>query len=219
MQNTVLIISGSLVGAAGIILTTIMCKAMNRSLLNVMFSSMAVRLHSRSFALTVCVALLAACKTVDIGPPLNTPVPSNLTQEETEIAIVAMLSAPLEEVQADPNTKTLVIASPLGAMLWDHYRRGRSPRKKSWFLESWDPGLLYLGYLGYRRGLFYMRVAIKTGVPTFSLRIVESRNLDQTHGRIHKNAKVWVGNLEADIRRALGHASLAKRTLANQDYD
>lgn len=48
--NTVLIVSGSLVGASGLILTNIMCKAMNRSIFNVLFSGFGAAVTGKSAA-------------------------------------------------------------------------------------------------------------------------------------------------------------------------
>jgi H+-translocating NAD(P) transhydrogenase subunit beta len=48
LENNVLIISGSLVGASGIILTQVMCVAMNRSLLSVLFGTLQAGHHVQS---------------------------------------------------------------------------------------------------------------------------------------------------------------------------
>jgi len=48
IDNTVLIVSGCLVGASGMILTLIMCKAMNRSITNLLFSGFGATISSSS---------------------------------------------------------------------------------------------------------------------------------------------------------------------------
>jgi len=48
IHNNILIVAGALVGASGIILTQIMCKAMNRSLTNVLFSGFGAKTQAAS---------------------------------------------------------------------------------------------------------------------------------------------------------------------------
>ncbi|UCH26668.1 MAG: NAD(P)(+) transhydrogenase (Re/Si-specific) subunit beta [Trueperaceae bacterium] len=50
LENNVLIVAGSLVGASGLILTQIMCKSMNRSLSNVLFSGFGASVTSGASA-------------------------------------------------------------------------------------------------------------------------------------------------------------------------
>jgi hypothetical protein len=149
------------------------------------------------------------CRTTEIGPPVRISVPSGLSNEDTEVAIVAMLTAGNEverKEPTDPNTHTLIIANPIGAMLLDAYRT-RAP-SKGWFVESWDRDRIFAGY---QQGSHYLRILIAAGHEEVVVTIVDSKNLKQSSGRIHRSALEWVNRLEVNIRDALGRASLLRR--------
>lgn len=77
LNNSALIITGALVGASGIILTNIMCKAMNRSLMNVLFGGVGGAVagggkgpqgEARSFSIEDASIILDAARSVIIVP-------------------------------------------------------------------------------------------------------------------------------------------------------
>jgi hypothetical protein len=118
--------------------------------------SQGVGLTARAIVV-VSVALLAlACRSTPIGAPIELSVPGGLTSQEAELAVVTVLAAPPDR-RPQPNTSTIVLASPLGAMLWDQYRNSQL-RSKHWFLESWTDGEIFAGH---QRSSHYLRVRIK----------------------------------------------------------
>ena len=72
LNNTLLIITGSLVGASGIILSQIMCKAMNRSLANVLFGGVGAEVVSKSEADEVYAGKVKASSAEEIAMILET---------------------------------------------------------------------------------------------------------------------------------------------------
>ena len=71
LNNSGLIISGSLVGASGIILTNIMCKAMNRSLANVLFAGVGAVVVSKTEADAVYAGKIKAASAEEIAMILD----------------------------------------------------------------------------------------------------------------------------------------------------
>jgi NAD(P) transhydrogenase subunit beta len=72
LSNNVLIISGSLVGASGIILTQIMCKGMNRSLTNVLFGKMEAGPAATAGAVDEVYARVKSTTAEEVGMILDT---------------------------------------------------------------------------------------------------------------------------------------------------
>ncbi len=72
LANNMLIIAGSLVGASGIILTQIMCRAMNRSLVNVLFGGFGAEPAERAEADAVYAGRVKAASAEEVAMLLET---------------------------------------------------------------------------------------------------------------------------------------------------
>ena len=72
LDNNMLIIAGSLVGASGLILTRIMCKAMNRSLANVLFGGVGAEIVTGAAADEVYAGKIKAASAEEISMVLET---------------------------------------------------------------------------------------------------------------------------------------------------
>jgi hypothetical protein len=148
------------------------------------------------FAAIVVATLLFACKTVPIPAFEPIAVPAGLSLQQVELAIFGGITnrAPSRDIDpartyTDPEFQKII---------WDDYMRDAPGR--SWFPVSRAPGVVYAAVD--TRG-HYLRVALYFDRTSIRTEIVESRNLLQEDGKIHKRALSWIENLHANIKREL----------------
>ena len=148
----------------------------------------------KKLSIFLIIMFLSACTTTkNISPP-PTLIPGALSNEEVEFAI--MLA-----VKDAPRTKY----SNEGMKMADDilaYALGRGyTKKKYWSYEGRGKNIIYAGF-NYRS--YYLRAEVRYNENNVNFKIVDSRNMKQDEKNIHKNALVWLGYLERDIRATLG---------------
>lgn len=148
--------------------------------------------------------MLNGCWIVEIRPRPQIPIPPQLSPEDAEMVL-------LYELMGQPLPVTFARGERLGDEGLNAFVGGRTPSAQTqrvWFLESVDSPVLTVGYL---QGHLYLRVAVRFQPQGVDLRIVDSKHLSQEGGKIHEVALIWVDELEASIRRALGQAATVRR--------
>jgi len=155
----------------------------------------------RFIIVTACTALIVACRTVPFPEPHLIDIPEGMTQQQLEVAIVARILN--SHLPPDYAPMVELPEEEFNALLW--HRFVGTAHSRSWFPESREGGTIYASVN--TRGL-YLRAAIERGPKHLRVFIVESRNLSEGGGRIHKRAVAWLRNLEAHIRREVGRMSL-----------
>ena len=155
----------------------------------------------RSIAPIACIMLAVGCRTVPFPEPYLIDIPTGMTQQQLRVAIVAGILNSHPPADYDPMAE--LSEEEFNALLWQRFVG--TARSRGWFPESREGDTIYASVN--TRGL-YLRAAIERGPEQLRVSIVESRNLSEGGGRIHKRAVAWLRNLEAHIRREVGRMSL-----------
>jgi hypothetical protein len=146
--------------------------------------------------LTAITGFIWGCSTTDIPTPATIPIPSGLSEQGVEIAILsAMVVRPPPPV-FDP--REAMPKEQYEQLVWNYYVT--TPTSGGWVIESRDPGAV-TGII--KRSGYHLRVVVRHDERAARVSIVDSSGLDQESGSIHENAAEWILKLEARIRSEL----------------
>jgi hypothetical protein len=143
----------------------------------------------------LCLALvmIGGCRTRAIPEPENIPIPSRLSHQNIEVAILSALSIQSPPGIYDPREE--MPEDEFARLIWSYYVS--SPGNRSWVVESRNPGRITAVI---SRTRYLLRIAVDYDDRRAKVSIIESTGLSQSSTRIHRKAVAWVLKLESRIR-------------------
>jgi len=141
------------------------------------------------------VAGLVSCRTVPLPASFPTlTVPEGLTARDVEVAILAGIRNKSAAVGYDP----LRPPADFERFVWASYMV--DPPGNSWHPESLQPGVVIAAVE--TRG-HYLQVSLKYDPSAIHTQLLQTRDLLQEEGQIHRKVPAWIQNLHEHIQREL----------------
>jgi len=140
--------------------------------------------------------MVAGCRTRAIPELENIPIPSGLSTQNIEVAILSALT-----VQRPPgsyNPRDQLPEDDFAQMVWQNYISTGGNR--AWVVESRNPGRITAVL---SRTHYHLRIAVDYDDRQAKVSILDSAGLSQSSTRIHRKAVAWILKLQSRIRSEL----------------
>lgn len=141
------------------------------------------------------VILLISCTSVPVNAPTVIKFPIGFSDRDALKAIKTSLSyRPKHEVPLGVEIADDIITRVFGK----DYSITQPRIPQQWFFIRQEANFIYAGYY---LNQYYLEVEIQYNKDNATIKIFDSRNLNQTETGIHRKAYTWVDKLEKSIER------------------
>lgn len=148
----------------------------------------------KSFSL-LAVILLISCTSVPLSAPTVIKFPIGFSDNDALKAIKTSLSfRPKHEVPLGVEIADDIITRVFGK----DYSITQPRIPQQWFFIRQEANFIYAGYY---LNQYYLEVEIQYNKDNATIKIFDSRNLNQTQTGIHRKAYTWLDQLEKSIDR------------------
>jgi hypothetical protein len=154
----------------------------------------------RNGLLALVCAVLAGCRTVPIPGPTVIDVPPGLSLQAVEVAVLAGIENIQVPTWYDP--KQVLPQAQFDAMVASSFMSPAGGRSWQAGVRKDDVRYAFVDVRGH-----HLLVAIHLATDRLRIEFVESRDLLEADGRIHKKVPEWIDHLATHIGRELQRLS------------